>query len=52
MTKTSNSTSADALKGSVKEAIGKLTGNDRVETEGQRQKRGADRSRTDKPRAD
>lgn len=41
MTKTSTSTSAEQLKGSVKEAIGKLTGNDRIETEGRHQKREA-----------
>ena len=32
---------ADKLKGSVKEAIGKLTGDARTETEGRRQKRDA-----------
>ncbi|MHB2205736.1 CsbD family protein [Methylobacterium sp. CM6257] len=31
-------TSAEHLKGSVKEAIGKLTGDTRVEAEGRRQK--------------
>lgn len=31
--------SANQLKGSVKEAIGKLTGDARIEAEGQRQKR-------------
>ena len=49
MTKTSNTTSTDALKGSVKEAIGKLTGDDRVEAEGRRQKREADKSKAGKP---
>lgn len=52
MTKISNAPSTDALKGSVKEAIGKLTGNDRVEAEGRRQKREADPPKADKPRAD
>ena len=33
--------SANQLKGSVKEAIGKLTGDARIEAEGQRQKRTA-----------
>ena len=32
--------SAERLKGSVKEAIGKLTGDARTESEGRRQKRG------------
>ncbi|WP_345820195.1 CsbD family protein [Methylobacterium fujisawaense] len=36
-----NSTSAEHLKGSVKEALGKLTGDIRVEAEGRRQKREA-----------
>ncbi len=35
------STSAEHLKGSVKEALGKLTGDARVEAEGRRQKKGA-----------
>ncbi|GAB6845809.1 uncharacterized protein YjbJ (UPF0337 family) [Methylorubrum rhodinum] len=52
MTKVPNSTSAEHLKGSVKEAIGKLTGNDRVEAEGRRQKRAARPPNADKPRAD
>ena len=38
--------STDHLKGSVKEAIGKLTGEVRVEAEGRRQKRGADPSKS------
>ncbi len=37
-----NSTSAEHLKGSVKEALGKLTGDPRVEAEGRRQKKDAD----------
>ncbi len=52
MTKTSPPTSTEALKGSVKEAIGKLTGNDRVEAEGRRQKREAAPPKGHKPRAD
>ena len=40
MTKDRNSTSADHLKASVTEAIGKLTGESRVEAEGRRKKRG------------
>ena len=36
-----NSTSTEHLKGSVKEALGKLTGDARVEAEGRRQKREA-----------
>ena len=34
-----NSTSAEHLKGSVKEALGKLTGDPRIEAEGRREKR-------------
>ncbi|MGX7705524.1 CsbD family protein [Methylobacterium sp. Gmos1] len=41
MTGDRNSTSAEHLKGSVKEALGKLTGDVRVEAEGRRQKREA-----------
>ncbi|KQT57093.1 hypothetical protein ASG52_03215 [Methylobacterium sp. Leaf456] len=51
-TQTSHSTSADALKGSTKEAIGKLTGKDRVEAEGRRQTRKATPPKGFKPRAD
>jgi uncharacterized protein YjbJ (UPF0337 family) len=40
MTQDRNSTSADHLKASVTEAIGKLTGESRVEAEGRRKKRG------------
>lgn len=52
MTKASKSTSREHLKGSVKEAIGKLTGDSRIEAEGQRQKRTAPPPRAAKPRAD
>ncbi|WP_288581727.1 CsbD family protein [uncultured Methylobacterium sp.] len=38
MTKRATSTSTEQVKGSVKEAIGKITGDVRVETEGRRQK--------------
>lgn len=38
MTENKNSTSAEHLKGSVKEALGKLTGDAAVEAEGRRQK--------------
>jgi uncharacterized protein YjbJ (UPF0337 family) len=41
MTGDTNSTSAEHLKGSVKEALGKLTGDARIEAEGRRQKRDA-----------
>ena len=41
MTEHKSSTSAEHLKGSVKEALGKLTGDVRVEAEGRRQKRDA-----------
>jgi|GEM_PF-2806649 len=41
MTEDKNSTSAEHLKASVKEALGKLTGDSRVEAEGRRQKREA-----------
>lgn len=44
MAEDSRSTSAGRLKGSVKEAIGKLTGDVRIEAEGQRQKRRARRA--------
>ncbi|SFL24850.1 CsbD family protein [Methylorubrum salsuginis] len=52
MAETSNSTSTKALKVSVEEAFGKLTGNDRVEAEGRHQKRDANRPEVDGPRAD
>ena len=39
MTQDRDSTSAERLKASVKEALGKLTGDARVEAEGRRQKR-------------
>ncbi|WP_082173307.1 CsbD family protein [Methylobacterium platani] len=38
MTKRAPTTSTEKVKGSVKEAIGKLTGDVRVQTEGRRQK--------------
>ncbi len=41
MTEDTNSSSAEHLKASVKEALGKLTGDVRVEAEGRRQKREA-----------
>ncbi|SDN52714.1 hypothetical protein SAMN05216360_10916 [Methylobacterium phyllostachyos] len=41
MTEDKNSTSAKHLKASVKEALGKLTGDTRVEAEGRLQKREA-----------
>jgi uncharacterized protein YjbJ (UPF0337 family) len=41
MTEDRNSTSTEHLKASVKEALGKLTGDVRVEAEGRRQKREA-----------
>ncbi len=45
MTEDKNSTSAEHLKGSVKEALGKLTGDARIESEGRRQKQGAPASK-------
>ncbi|PJI55280.1 CsbD family protein [Methylobacterium radiotolerans] len=39
MTEDRKTPSAEHLKGSVKEAIGKLTGDARAQTEGRRQKR-------------
>ncbi|AWB21447.1 CsbD family protein [Methylobacterium currus] len=41
MTERAPTTSTEQVKGSVKEAIGKLTGDVRVEAEGRRQKDGA-----------
>uniref|UniRef100_UPI001FCECF61 CsbD family protein n=2 Tax=Methylobacterium radiotolerans TaxID=31998 RepID=UPI001FCECF61 len=41
MTEDRKTPSAEHLKGSVKEAIGKLTGDARAQTEGRRQKRDA-----------
>ncbi|MEE7438427.1 CsbD family protein [Methylobacterium oryzae] len=49
MTEDRKTPSAEHLKGSVKEAIGKLTGDARTETEGRRQKRDAPGS--DAPRS-
>jgi uncharacterized protein YjbJ (UPF0337 family) len=48
MTEDRNSTSAEQLKGSVKEALGKLTGDNRVEAEGRRKKRDARAAETDR----
>ncbi|WP_457105974.1 CsbD family protein [Methylobacterium sp. P5_C11] len=45
MTENRTTTSAEHLKGSVKEAIGKLTGDARTETEGRRQTRDASASK-------
>jgi uncharacterized protein YjbJ (UPF0337 family) len=42
MTRRAPTTSTEQVKGSVKEAIGKLTGDVRVEAEGRRQKGEAD----------
>ncbi len=52
MTDRTKLASTEQLKGSVKEAIGKLTGDDRVEAEGRRQKREAKPSKTDGQRRD
>ncbi|MCJ2093901.1 MULTISPECIES: CsbD family protein [unclassified Methylobacterium] len=49
MTERTKLPSAEHLKASVKEAIGKLTGDARLEAEGQRQKRAAQAA---KPRDD
>ncbi|WP_082552415.1 CsbD family protein [Methylobacterium sp. Leaf456] len=51
MTEDRNPTAAEQLKGSIKEALGKLTGDAAIEAEGRRQKREA---RADKavPRRD
>lgn len=45
MAEDSHSTSVEHLRGSVKEALGKLTGDSRIEAEGRRRKRGAPSSR-------
>ncbi|MCJ2126833.1 CsbD family protein [Methylobacterium sp. J-077] len=52
MTERTKVPSAEHLKASVKEAIGKLTGDARIEAEGRRQKRGAQPSRPTDPRTD
>ncbi|MFH6783536.1 MULTISPECIES: CsbD family protein [Methylobacterium] len=52
MTKRAPKTSTEQVKGSVKEAIGKLTGDVRVETEGRRQKDEAKPPRGTGPRED
>ncbi|WP_244536772.1 CsbD family protein [Methylobacterium brachiatum] len=44
--------SAERVKASVKEAIGKLTGDARVEAEGRRQKQAARPPKPAKPRTD
>jgi uncharacterized protein YjbJ (UPF0337 family) len=49
MTEDNSSSSSEHLKGSVKEALGKLTGDAGIEAEGRRQKREA---RDTKPEAD
>ncbi|GJD34024.1 CsbD family protein [Methylobacterium aerolatum] len=46
MAEDKNSTSTEHLKGSVKEALGKLTGDSRIEAEGRRQKREAHAAET------
>ncbi len=50
MTEDKNSTSAEHLKGSVKEALGKLTGDARIESEGRRQKQDANASKVGRPK--
>lgn len=55
MTEDRKTPSAEHLKGSVKEAIGKLTGDARAQTEGRRQKRdapGSDAPGSDVPGSD
>ncbi len=52
MTEDRTSASAERLKGSVKEAIGKLTGDARAEADGRRQKRGDKPPGADAPRND
>lgn len=49
MTGDKTTTSTDALKGSVKEAIGKLTGDTRMEIEGEREKRAAQPAKARRP---
>ena len=48
MTEDRSSTSAEQLKGSVKEALGKLTGDAGIEAEGRRQKHDANASKASK----
>ncbi|WP_245930703.1 CsbD family protein [Methylobacterium radiodurans] len=50
MTKQRTPPSAEERKGSVKEAIGKLTGDARTETEGRRQKHEARSPKASEPR--
>ncbi|AWN45172.1 CsbD family protein [Methylobacterium terrae] len=52
MTKRAPSTSTEHVKGSVKEAIGKLTGDVRIESEGRRQKDEARSPKGTGPRRD
>jgi uncharacterized protein YjbJ (UPF0337 family) len=52
MTEDRNSASAEHLKGSVKEALGKLTGDVRIEAEGRRQKREANSPKDGRPKPD
>ncbi|MGE7417661.1 CsbD family protein [Methylobacterium tarhaniae] len=52
MTKRAPTTSAEQIKGSVKEAIGKLTGDVRIEAEGRRQKDEVRSPRETGPRKD
>jgi uncharacterized protein YjbJ (UPF0337 family) len=49
MTEDKSSASSDRRKGSIKEAIGKLTGDVRTEAEGKRQKRASGPSRRAEP---
>ncbi|GJE13142.1 MULTISPECIES: CsbD family protein [Methylobacterium] len=50
MTDNRKTPSTDHLKGSVTEAIGKLTGAVRVEAEGRRQKRDAEAPKSGRPK--
>ena len=52
MAKRAQTTSTEHVKGSVKEAIGKLTGDTRVEAEGRRQKDKGKPSKEAEPRRD
>jgi len=52
MTERAKVPSAEHLQASVKEAIGKLTGDPRIAAEGRRQKRAARPSRPAEPRDD
>lgn len=46
------SASAEQLKGSVKEALGKLTGDSGIEAEGRRQKKAAGSAKHTGPKSD